>query len=123
MVKSAFAIPVGEVHFEINLRTLAQGMWVYIYWKTNKMAVGKRDLSSQHTAKLANLDMGHPPEIFSEGILLESQIFGTSQYANSGQKTALRFRSSQYKQLINMHEICPIMSNLTPVSGCFYHVH
>ncbi len=40
-------------------------------------------------AKTANLNMGHPPEIFSYSIYLTSQIFGTSKYAKSGEKISV----------------------------------
>ncbi len=64
---------------------------LWIVWKPNKMAVRKWGLLSQNTAKLANLDTSHshPPEIFSEGIYLNSQIFGTSQHAKFSEKTAV----------------------------------
>ncbi len=53
------------------------------------MATRKRGPLSQNAATLANLDMGHPPEMFSQGIYLNSLIFGTSQYAKFGEKTAM----------------------------------
>ncbi len=47
-------------------------MWDYRFWKTNKMASRKWGLLSQKTAKLANLNMGNPLEISSQGIYLQS---------------------------------------------------
>ena len=53
------------------------------------MAARKWSLSSQNTAKLANLDMGYPPEISFLGIYLSSQIFSTLQRGKSGKKIAV----------------------------------
>ncbi len=65
MEDPTFATPVHEVHLEIAVeRTLApyQDTKLQIL-EMNKMAATKRGLPSQNSAKLANLDMGHPPEI------------------------------------------------------------
>ena len=63
-------------------------MSIYELWRKGLWENGdqKAGLSSQNTANLANLDMGHPPEIYSYGIYLNSQIFGTLQYAKFGEK-------------------------------------
>ena len=77
------SISVREAHFEINLRTLAQGMWDLQIFKNTQNGGQKAGLSSTNKAKLANLDMCHRSarNIFLLIIYLNSQIFGTSQCA------------------------------------------
>ena len=42
----------------------ARDVWFTDFEKTHKLKPRKRGLSSQNSAKLASLDMGHPPEVF-----------------------------------------------------------
>ncbi len=82
----------------------------------------KAGLSSQNTAKLANLDMGHPPESSLGIIFLGCQIFGTTickirreNCRDPPPKRAQIFVLLNI-QLMNMHETCPNMGNLHPMS-------
>ncbi len=61
----ASTIPVGEVHFDINLRTLAQGTMGLQILVNRQNGDQKAESFKSNTAKLANLDMCHPPEIYS----------------------------------------------------------
>ena len=64
MEEGAFAIPFGEVHFDINLRTLAQGtVGIQILVNRQNGDQEARPFES-NMAILANLDMGHPPKLY-----------------------------------------------------------
>ena len=64
MEEGAFAITVGEVHFDVNLRTLAQGTVGLQILLNRQNGDRKAGPFESNTAKIANLDMGHPPEIY-----------------------------------------------------------
>ena len=125
---SNFTTQVHKIYFQIAIyKLLHKVLWDYRFWKINKMKDRNWGITSQNKTKIANLNMGNPPEIFSSGIFLTSQIFGTSQYANSWEKIATIAAkvkkdicfTSQSKQVMNMHEICPNMAKSLPNSTCF----
>ncbi len=66
MEDPTFATQIHEVHCEVAIYKLwHKGIQDYRYCKINKMAASKRGLSSQNMVKLANLEIGHPPDIYS----------------------------------------------------------
>ncbi len=65
MDEGAFTIPVGEVDFDVNLQTLAQGTVGLQILVNIQNGDQKAGLFVSNTANLANLDMCHLPDIFS----------------------------------------------------------
>ena len=65
---------------EVGLPVVAQRTVGWDYWKIKMAAslITKWGLSTESTAKIAILNMGHPSEIFFLCIYLICQIFGTS---------------------------------------------
>ena len=119
MEDGIFTIPVGEAHFDINLRTLAQ-VTVELQILVNRQNGNQKAGPFESiTAKFSQSRHGSFEwNIFLRYLSKFSDIWHFTKCKIQGENCrntpAIRswnFSSSQCKQLINMHELCPNMAN------------
>ncbi len=98
MGENTFATPGREAHLKYQFTNSgARNCGITDFGNETKWRPESGGHSSQILLNLANLDMDHLNEIYSLGIYLNSQIFGTSQYAKFGEKTSVIRRRFEAK--------------------------